>query len=42
MHIGLDLDNTVLDATSACLHYYNKVSGFATITHENAHDFYLI
>lgn len=40
MHIGLDLDNTVLDATSACLHYYNKVSGL-TITHEDVNDFYL-
>lgn len=40
MHIGIDLDNTVLDATSAHLHYYNKASGRA-LTHADVNDFYL-
>ncbi|GGD85276.1 5' nucleotidase, NT5C type [Paenibacillus nasutitermitis] len=40
MHIGVDLDNTVLDATSAFLHYYNIASGFS-LTHEDVNDFYL-
>ena len=29
MHIGVDLDNTILDATSTHLHYYNQVSGLS-------------
>ena len=40
MHIGIDLDNTVLDATSAYLHYYNHVSGLE-LTHADVNDFYL-
>lgn len=27
MHIGIDLDNTILDATSSHLHYFNIASG---------------
>jgi|GEM_PF-6213146 len=26
MHLGIDLDNTILDATTAHLHYYNMES----------------
>jgi uncharacterized HAD superfamily protein len=40
MHIGVDLDNTILDATSAHLHYYNKVSGLL-FTPGDVNDFYL-
>jgi uncharacterized HAD superfamily protein len=40
MHIGIDLDNTVLDATSAILHCYNTVSGLE-LSHEDVNDFYL-
>lgn len=40
MHIGVDLDNTLLDATTAHLQYYNKASGL-TLTHEDVNDFYL-
>ncbi|MEW9699483.1 hypothetical protein [Paenibacillus sp. SI8] len=40
LHIGIDLDNTILDATSAHLHYYNKASGLA-FTPEDVNDFYL-
>lgn len=40
MHIGIDLDNTVLDATSTHLHCYNQVSGLS-LTPEDVDDFYL-
>lgn len=40
LHIGIDLDNTILDATSTHLHYYNKASGSA-FTPEDMNDFYL-
>lgn len=40
MHIGLDLDNTVLDATTAHLKCYNKISG-RSLTNEDATDFHL-
>ena len=40
MHIGIDLDNTVLDATSAHLHYYNRVSGLS-LTPGDVTDFYI-
>ena len=40
MHIGVDLDNTILDATSAHLHYYNQVSGLS-FTPDDVNDFYL-
>ncbi len=40
MHIGVDLDNTILDATSTHLHYYNKASGLSFIP-EDVNDFYL-
>ncbi|MGO4375054.1 5' nucleotidase, NT5C type [Paenibacillus sp. 2TAB19] len=40
MHIGIDLDNTVLDATSSHLHYYNQASGLS-LTAEDVNDFYL-
>ncbi|WP_165972288.1 5' nucleotidase, NT5C type [Paenibacillus piri] len=40
MHIGVDLDNTVLDATSTHLQYYNKVSGLS-LTPDDVNDFYL-
>lgn len=40
MHIGVDLDNTVLDATSVHLHYYNQASG-KSFTAEDVNDFYL-
>lgn len=39
MHIGVDLDNTVLDATSSYLHFYNKASGLS-YTPEDVNDFY--
>ncbi|WP_187274569.1 hypothetical protein [Paenibacillus sp. N3.4] len=39
MHIGVDLDNTVLDATSSYLHFYNKASG-QSFTPEDVNDFY--
>lgn len=40
MHIGVDLDNTLLDATTSHLHYYNKASG-RSLTHGDVDDFYL-
>jgi len=40
LHIGIDLDNTILDATSAHLHYFNKVSGLS-FTPYDVNDFYL-
>nr|WP_246627957.1 hypothetical protein [Paenibacillus oenotherae] len=40
MHIGIDLDNTVLDATTAHLTCYNKVSGLS-LTAEDVSDFYI-
>ncbi|MDF2652756.1 MAG: hypothetical protein K0Q73_8561 [Paenibacillus sp.] len=40
MHIGVDLDNTILDATSTHLHFYNIASGLS-LTHEDVNDFYL-
>jgi len=40
LHIGVDLDNTVLDATSAFLHYYNLASGLS-LNHNDVNDFYL-
>lgn len=40
MHIGVDLDNTILDATSAHLEYYNKASGLS-LTAQDVNDFYL-
>ncbi|WP_158301956.1 5' nucleotidase, NT5C type [Paenibacillus mesophilus] len=40
MHIGVDLDNTVLDATSAHLHYYNKASNLS-FTPDDVNDFYI-
>jgi uncharacterized HAD superfamily protein len=40
LHIGIDLDNTILDATTAHLHYYNKVSGLL-FTPDDVNDFYL-
>ncbi|MBD2866340.1 5' nucleotidase, NT5C type [Paenibacillus oceani] len=40
MHIGIDLDNTILDATSAHLHYYNIASGLS-FTPDDVNDFYL-
>ncbi|MNI08040.1 5' nucleotidase, deoxy (Pyrimidine), cytosolic type C protein (NT5C) [compost metagenome] len=40
MHIGIDLDNTILDATTAHLHYYNQASG-RSFTPEDVHDFYI-
>lgn len=40
MHIGVDLDNTILDATSAHLHYYNKASG-RSFTPNDVNDFYI-
>lgn len=39
MHIGVDLDNTILDATSSYLHFYNKASGLS-FTPEDVNDFY--
>lgn len=40
MHLGIDLDNTILDATSAHLHYYNKESG-RCFTPNDVYDFYI-
>jgi len=40
LHIGVDLDNTILDATSAHLHYYNKASGLS-FTPDDVNDFYI-
>ncbi|MGF7050798.1 putative HAD superfamily protein [Paenibacillus sp. DS2015] len=40
MHIGVDLDNTILDATSSHLQYYNQVSGLS-LAPEDVNDFYL-
>ncbi|QHT59441.1 hypothetical protein GXP70_05275 [Paenibacillus lycopersici] len=40
MHIGIDLDNTILDATAAHLHFYNLASGRA-FTPADVNDFYL-
>ncbi len=40
MHIGIDLDNTILDATIAHLHYYNQASGLS-LTPDDVDDFYL-
>lgn len=40
MHIGVDLDNTILDATSAHLKYYNQASG-RSFTPEDVDDFYI-
>lgn len=40
MHIGVDLDNTVLDATTSHLLYYNKASG-RSLTCDDVDDFYL-
>ncbi|MCM3786248.1 hypothetical protein M3231_25150 [Neobacillus mesonae] len=40
MHIGIDLDNTVLDATSTHLKYYNLASGFS-FTPQDVNDFYM-
>ncbi|MCQ6563524.1 5' nucleotidase, NT5C type [Paenibacillus mendelii] len=40
MHIGIDLDNTILDATSAHLQYYNIASGLS-FTPDDVNDFYL-
>ncbi len=37
MHIGVDLDNTILDATSAHLQYYNTASGLS-FTPEDVND----
>ncbi|WP_308636426.1 5' nucleotidase, NT5C type [Paenibacillus silvisoli] len=40
MHIAVDLDNTVLDATAAHVTYYNLASGL-TLTPEDANEFYI-
>jgi uncharacterized HAD superfamily protein len=40
LHIGIDLDNTILDATSPHLHYYNEASGLS-FTPDDVDDFYL-
>jgi uncharacterized HAD superfamily protein len=40
LHIGVDLDNTVLDATSSHLKYFNIASGLR-FTPDDVHDFYL-
>lgn len=40
MHIGIDLDNTILDATSSHLYYYNKASG-KNYSPADVNDFYL-
>lgn len=40
LHIGIDLDNTILDATTAHLHYYNLASGRA-FKPEDVNDFFL-
>ena len=39
MHIGVDLDNTILDATSAYLQYYNIASGLS-LTPDEVTDYY--
>jgi uncharacterized HAD superfamily protein len=38
VHIGVDLDNTVLDATSSYLQYYNKASGLS-LTPDDVNDY---
>lgn len=40
LHIGVDLDNTILDATSTHLQYYNLASG-QSFTPADVNDFYL-
>ncbi|WP_127585122.1 5' nucleotidase, NT5C type [Paenibacillus koleovorans] len=40
MHIGIDLDNTILDATASHLHYYNLASG-RSFRPEDLNDFYI-
>jgi len=40
VHIGVDLDNTVLDASSSHLKYYNIASGL-TLTPDDVDDFFL-
>ncbi|SEC04117.1 hypothetical protein [Paenibacillus sp. GP183] len=40
MHIGIDLDNTVLDATTAFLDCFNKVTGLS-VRADDVNDFYL-
>ncbi|MBP3964647.1 5' nucleotidase, NT5C type [Paenibacillus lignilyticus] len=40
MHIAIDLDNTVLDATTAHITYYNRASGKA-LTAADIQDFYI-
>jgi uncharacterized HAD superfamily protein len=40
MHIGIDLDNTILDATASHLHYYNKASGLS-LTPGDVNEFYI-
>lgn len=40
MHIGVDLDNTVLDATETHLKYYNLASGLS-FTPDDVDDFYI-
>jgi hypothetical protein len=40
LRIGVDLDNTILDATSSHLHYYNLASGLS-LTADDVNDFYI-
>lgn len=40
LHIGVDLDNTILDATRSHLQYFNQASGLS-YTHEDVNDFYI-
>jgi hypothetical protein len=40
IHIGIDLDNTILDATTTHLHYFNIASGL-TKTPDDVNDFYM-
>lgn len=40
MHIGVDLDNTILDATEPHLKYFNLASG-SSFTPKDVNDFYL-
>jgi uncharacterized HAD superfamily protein len=40
MRIGVDLDNTILDATTSHLHYYNLASGLS-LTADDVNDFYI-
>lgn len=40
MHLGIDLDNTIMDATTAHLYYYNQVSG-KKFSSADVTDFYL-